>query len=206
MSRSVKTTTLRSDKSISLNEILDLELQRSRYTSTETSNHERVDQIDDLLAGLTPRQREVAEMHGIGGMTFSEIARVLGIDRNGVMDAWQRVVTRITGVEQPMVMRKREAEKRRSRKQRAIKRRKRRRADWFRQKYNELLEEERRTGITPPKIEQSRSKSKERRELIKKLRQLEAETGYTDPRLASYREQDRIHQAKRRAKKKSLDV
>lgn len=43
------------------------------------SARERVERVHDLMAGLTPRARQVFVMHRIDGLTYSEIAQALGI-------------------------------------------------------------------------------------------------------------------------------
>ncbi len=53
----------------------------------------RVD-VQEYIDSLTPRQRSVVELVGLGGMRQADAARLLGISREAVNKAWQKACSK----------------------------------------------------------------------------------------------------------------
>jgi hypothetical protein len=95
--------------------ITDFRAHTSRHTPTEKPvyNPDAEDQAMGILAGLSERQREVAQLHGMAGLSFPEIARMLGLDRSTIRHTWWRVIENATGVTPEPLERKRETRRER---------------------------------------------------------------------------------------------
>jgi RNA polymerase sigma factor (TIGR02999 family) len=49
-----------------------------------------LDQALDALDGISPRQREVVELHFFAGLTYAEIAELHGVSERTIIRDWQR--------------------------------------------------------------------------------------------------------------------
>lgn len=71
-------------------------------------NPETVELVKGMLAGLDDRQRQIAELHGMAGLEFSEVGTMMGLSSSTVRYHWWKVVEKLTGVAPPQLESKRE--------------------------------------------------------------------------------------------------
>lgn len=158
---------------ISVEASLDYYALRSRYTATtRPQDHpEIIEQVANMLDGLTEAQRAAAETMGFASLNAPQAAKVLGKSNpHTVRLSWYRTVEKFTGQTPPPLESVRERKRRqrannppkpRQRKydgderERARQRQKAWRANLYRI--------ERETGVTPPALAALRERKREQR-------------------------------------------